>query len=133
MLNKTKHIKLIALSWAISISIGALGAHFLKQNLSPESLNSFLVGNRYHFYINISLILVLLLDGIYKLSNIKYILSLQYWSLLLFSGSIYALSTISLHGIVQIKKIGFITPIGGVLFILSWLLIVFKKEKSKIK
>jgi uncharacterized membrane protein YgdD (TMEM256/DUF423 family) len=124
------NLKKIALSWAICVSIGALGAHFMKKHLPESSLDSFLVGNRYHFYINISILLLLLLQVNLKSVNLKRVINFQWIGLFLFSGSIYLLSTIPLHGMEWVKKLGIITPIGGLIYILSWIFLFIEVSKS---
>lgn len=130
-MNSVKYIKQIALSWAICISIGALGAHWLKTQLSADSLASFETGNRYHFYMNIGLILLILLENRFEIVNFKRILNILTIGLVLFSGSIYILATKSIHGIEAVKFLGPITPIGGLLMIASWIMLAFNIKKMK--
>lgn len=137
-ITKITSIKMIALSWAISVSLGALGAHFLKEHLTADALASFHVGLRYHFYFNIAALLLIVLNNqfvIYKFSRILLFMGI---GTALFSGSIYLLSTSSLWGI-DFKFLGPVTPIGGVLIIVSWILLFvnighsMSAEKSKNK
>lgn len=130
-MNSVKYIKQIALSWAICISIGALGAHWLKTQLSADSLASFETGNRYHFYMNIGLILLVLLENRFEIVNFKRIFNILTIGLVLFSGSIYILATKSIHGIEAVKFLGPITPIGGLLMIASWIMLAFNIKKMK--
>jgi len=130
-LNTVKYVKQIALSWAICISIGALGAHWLKSQLSIEHLASFETGNRYHFYINIALILFVLLDTRFEITNFKKIIRIMTIGLVLFSGSIYILATKSIHGIEAVRFLGPVTPIGGLLMITSWIMVALNIKKMK--
>lgn len=130
-MNSVKYIKQIALSWAICISIGALGAHWLKTQLSAEHLSSFVTGNRYHFYMNIALILFVLIENRFEILNFKRIMRFMMIGLVLFSGSIYILATKSIHGIEAVRFLGPITPIGGVLMITSWVMLAFNIKKMK--
>lgn len=105
----------------ISIVLGAFGAHALKQHLSPEKLISFETGVRYQMYHGLAFILIGIIEG-------KYLVSI--WSrralfvgVMLFSGSIYILSLQELIGI-ELKFLGPITPIGGLLMILGWGLMI---------
>ena len=61
----------------------------------------------------------------------KTILGLTISGVIFFSGSIYLLATDSLNAF-NFKVIGFITPIGGLLLILAWsiLMVHFLKKKS---
>jgi uncharacterized membrane protein YgdD (TMEM256/DUF423 family) len=56
------------------------------------------------------------------------------WGIILFSGSIYALATNDSTAF-DFKVIGFITPIGGTLLIVAWILMIvsfFKVKMDKI-
>ncbi|WP_375238983.1 DUF423 domain-containing protein [Aurantibacter sp.] len=116
----------------VSIVLGAFAAHGLKKELSPESLESFNTGVRYQMY---HAFLLLFLGAFKTVSSRfkKIIFHLTVLGVICFSFSIYLLSTSVITGI-NFKSIGFITPIGGLLLILAWsmLLLGFIKNK-KIK
>lgn len=114
----------------LSIILGAFGAHALKVVLTPEQLTSFETGVRYQMYHAFFLFFV----GSRKelsLKAQKVIYNLVLAGVLLFSGSIYLLTTKNVTAI-DFKIIGFVTPIGGLLLILAWMvvLITFFKKKS---
>ena len=108
----TKLISAIASGMLMfAVSLGALGSHFLKVRLTQDALNSFEVGVRYLVYHGISILIVSSfssLDSAIKLTFVKLTLA----GVLLFSGSIFILSTQQLHGW-PVKYLGPITPIGG--------------------
>lgn len=114
---------------ALGIVLGAFGAHALKKSLSPEMLESFETGVKYLIYQGMGLLLLGLLQ---KNSPIP---QASIWLLIigtvLFSGSIFLLSTKSLIGLENYKWLGPITPIGGTLMLISWLWtgIVLAKDK----
>ncbi len=115
----------------LSIAFGAFGAHGLKDLISTEALQTFETGVRYQMYHAIVLLFIGSTTLIQpKTKNILFYLIL--FGVLLFSGSIYGLATNNLSTF-NFKIIGFITPIGGLLLIISWglLLINFLKMKSK--
>lgn len=101
---------------ALAVILGAFGAHALKQRLPEEALKTFETGNRYHWYHCFALFICAWLasTGIQALP-----LSFAGWGFLLgtllFSGSLYLLS------MTGIRWLGAITPIGGTLWILSWI------------
>ncbi len=128
-LSISNAIRVIALSWVVAVSFGALGAHFLKAHLTPDSLESFQVGLRYHFYFNIASLLLILIHSQLGIQRISTVLKLMSIGTLLFSGSIYLLSTSSLTGL-SVSFLGPVTPIGGLLLIISWFLL-FMNVKSK--
>lgn len=114
----------------LSVVLGAFGAHGLKSIISVESLQSFETGVRYQMYHALLLLIVGLSS--YLSEKIKnYIFYLILIGIILFSGSICGLATNELTGF-DFKTIAFITPVGGLLLILSWivLLIGFVKNRS---
>lgn len=114
-----------------AVILGAFGAHGLKEVIGNESLKTFETGIRYQMY-HALLLLFLGNSRIISLKAKKWIFYLTGVGVLFFSGSIYGLATNSLSTF-NFKIIGFITPIGGLLLIASWflLLIDFIKNKEK--
>jgi uncharacterized membrane protein YgdD (TMEM256/DUF423 family) len=108
----------------LSVALGAFGAHALKSKLSPDMLNVYQTGVQYHMIHSLGLILIALLAD--KLGNSSMV-NVSGWALfigiVLFSGSLYALS---LSGI---KVLGAITPLGGVSFLLGWILLAIAAMK----
>lgn len=103
----------------LSVIFGAFGAHALKKILSVEQLKSFEVGVKYQMYHAI----VLLVLGF----NPEHITQTIYWcftiGMLLFSFSIYGL-ILSDAKEKKLRFLGPITPIGGLLLVIGWLLLV---------
>jgi uncharacterized membrane protein YgdD (TMEM256/DUF423 family) len=102
----------------LAIIFGAFGAHALKKILSVEQLNSFETGVKYQMYHALFLLFI----GTTQIITLKektIIFYLTITGILFFSGSIYVLTTNGLTGI-KSKIIGPITPVGGLLLILSW-------------
>src|SRR5690554_3322298 len=115
----------------ISIILGAFGAHALKKVLTPESLISFETGVRYQMYHALFLLFVGMTDFISdKKKNIIFILTLL--GMVFFSGSIYMLTTKNVTSI-DISSIAFITPIGGMLLIIAWVVLLFGVLANKGK
>ncbi len=102
----------------IAIILGAFGAHALKKVLSIESLSTFETGVKYQMYHALFLLFIGMTNEL-SLKAKKTIYNLVVFGVLFFSGSIYALATKNLTSI-NINPIGFITPIGGLLLILAW-------------
>ncbi|SDS12040.1 DUF423 domain-containing protein [Winogradskyella sediminis] len=105
----------------LAVIFGAFGAHALKKILSTDQLHSFEVGVRYQMYHAI----VLLALGF----NVKDITSATYWcftiGIVLFSFSIYGLILSDAKG-KKLRFLGPVTPIGGLLFVAGWLLILLE-------
>ena len=102
----------------LAIIFGAFGAHALKKTLTIEQLNSFETGVKYQMYHALFLLFI----GATQIITLKektIIFYLTLTGVFFFSGSIYVLTTNGLTGI-KSKLIGPITPIGGLLLILSW-------------
>ena len=116
------------------IILGAFAAHGLKQLISAESIQTFETGVKYQMYHALFLLFVGSSNTITS-TNKKIILYLTIIGVLFFSGSIYGLATNAVSSF-DFKTIGFITPIGGLLLISAWtvLLINFlnlKKDNSE--
>ena len=104
-----------------SIILGAFGAHGLKALISPESVQTFETGVCYQMYHALFLLFVGSTTYVSVKSKTK-IFYLVVVGLLFFSGSIYGLSTNVLTSF-DFKTIGVITPIGGLLLIVAWVLL----------
>lgn len=114
-----------ACSALLSVVLGAFGAHALKQQVTDAArLNAFEVGVRYQMYHSLALILIGLL--LFHFSH--FFVPLAGWVMLIgmaiFSLSLYLLS------ITGLKAFGIATPIGGVVLVVSWLLLVVGLFKS---
>lgn len=103
---------------AATIAIGAFGAHGLKGLVSPEAVDTFETGVRYQMYHALALVILGYVSGPNRLKRI--VATFFIIGILLFSGSIYLLS---LNEVLPFDagKIGFVTPIGGLVFIIGWL------------
>ncbi len=100
----------------LSVAGGAFASHALKDQLSDRALDIFETGTRYQMYHALALILVALL--LTRLETVPMtMISAGYAfiiGILIFSGSLYALS------LTGIKWLGAITPIGGAAFLIGW-------------
>jgi uncharacterized membrane protein YgdD (TMEM256/DUF423 family) len=115
----------------ISIILGAFGAHALKKLIDINALATFETGVRYQMYHALFLLFVAT-NGIIQEKTKKVIHILVIVGVLFFSGSIYLLATNAMTSF-DFKVIGFITPIGGLLLIVAWSLLIvdFLKNKSQ--
>ncbi|MEZ4797212.1 MAG: DUF423 domain-containing protein [Flavobacteriaceae bacterium] len=106
----------------ISIILGAFASHGLEKLVTEDAIQTFQVGVRYQMYH--ALLLLFVGNSSKNSSKSKYwILILVTVGVVLFSGSIYGLSTNELTGF-DFKNIAFITPIGGVMLICSWIILL---------
>ena len=115
-----------------AVIIGAFAAHGLKPLLSIKEINNFETGVKYQFYHSFALILVgfLSIHIPSQVSKFKWAGFCFFLGILLFSGSLYLLSTQSIFNI-SIPLLGSITPLGGVLLILGWALSIIGVLKSR--
>ncbi len=114
-------IGVAALIGALTVILGAFGAHSLQDKIGTHGLKIYQTGISYQFYH----VLALFMTGLLKQHNPSVWLSRAavFFTLgiLLFSGSLYLLATrdlLSLQGLTWL--LGPATPIGGVCFIIGW-------------
>ena len=124
-----KIISTAAFLGIIAITLGAFGAHALKKTLSLDQLVTFETGVRYQMYHALFLFYIGLMSDLSQKTK-KTIYYLVLSGVLLFSGSIYLLATNVLTAF-DFKTIGFITPIGGVLLILGWVVLLLNYYNKK--
>jgi|TARA_B110000116_G_scaffold90436_1_gene78658 uncharacterized membrane protein YgdD (TMEM256/DUF423 family) len=108
-----------------AVVLGAFGAHALKEILTSDQLLSFETAIRYQMYHVIVLLFVNNFEAFTtKQKNI--VSALFFAGILLFSGSIYLIQLTS----VTAKSIWFVTPLGGVFFIMGWIsmIVIFLKK-----
>jgi uncharacterized membrane protein YgdD (TMEM256/DUF423 family) len=104
----------------LAIGLGAFGAHGLEKLVDAEAIDTFETGVKYQMYHALFLLFLGMWDGLSSKSK-RYIYGLVVAGVVLFSFSIYLLALNSLTAF-DFKIIGFLTPIGGVLLILGWIL-----------
>ncbi|HEY6161524.1 MAG TPA: DUF423 domain-containing protein [Bacteroidia bacterium] len=120
-----KKILLFAsISGAVAVALGALGAHFLKEHLSDKMMNAFETGVRYQMYHSLALIGLALVHEKMEERSLRRAGRLFMAGIILFSGSLYAMVFAQLGGM-SWDWLGPITPLGGVCFILGWLMFAF--------
>lgn len=111
----------------LSIALGAFGAHGLKDKLSAHYMDIYHTGVQYHMMHALGLILIGILSEKFVATQVGLIGWagwLMFAGIIVFSGSLYILS------ITGVKVLGAITPIGGILFLLSWVLVIVAVVKA---
>jgi uncharacterized membrane protein YgdD (TMEM256/DUF423 family) len=108
---------------ALAILSGALGSHWLRSNISMIDLQNFETAVRYQIYHAIAIIILGIIKPAFGERLLRFSFHAFWLGTLLFSGSIYLLSTSSFSGI-SASWLGPLTPIGGVLFIAGWISLV---------
>lgn len=115
------HILCGLLFACLGVVIGAFAAHGLKPLLSLKEISNFETGVKYQFYHAFALITVGLLGSLHPTGNSFFKVAgfLFVIGIILFSGSLYLLSTQSIFSI-GIPLLGPITPLGGLFLIFGW-------------
>lgn len=113
-----------ALFGGLAIILGAFGAHAFKKILSAEKLESFEVGVRYQMYAALTL-LILGFNFRFELQSERVAFYLITLGTILFSVSIYFLSFAE-YWKKNLKFLGPITPLGGLIMIAGWVAIIFR-------
>ncbi|NTS76000.1 DUF423 domain-containing protein [Catenovulum sp. SM1970] len=117
-------LAIAAISGFLGVSLGAFGAHALKDTISANLMSAYQVGVQYHFYHTLALLLVASLVK----NNPSVWLKRAGWGftlgISLFSGSLYAMA------LTGVTKLGMITPLGGLAFIFAWLFLFIHAIKE---
>ncbi len=116
-----KNLSITAFLGFFAIVLGAFGAHALKEKVGINELKIFETGVRYQMYHVIVLLFVNTYSG-FSLKTKNWISLLFFIGILFFSGSLYAISA----GNIPAKSIWYITPLGGLFFIIGWLSLLYQ-------
>ena len=114
-------LRIAALLGLLAVALGAFGAHTLKQFIGEDELNTYETGVRYQFYHVFALLVVGILYKRYPDKRMRFAGYSFIIGVLLFSGSLYALTALKAVESIGLSGIGIITPFGGVFLILGWL------------
>ncbi|HEY9751077.1 MAG TPA: DUF423 domain-containing protein [Allocoleopsis sp.] len=109
-------LAIAAILAGLAVAAGAFASHALQDKLSDRALEIFETASRYQMYHALALLLVaVLLTQVAIPSTLLNAAGYAFLAgIVLFSGSLYALS---LSGV---KWLGAITPLGGVAFLIGW-------------
>jgi uncharacterized membrane protein YgdD (TMEM256/DUF423 family) len=117
--NSSRTLAIAAVLLALATACGAFGAHALKAHLAPERLALWETAVRYHFFQGLGLLGVGLALRSLDAAVLRHAATLIVVGIVLFSGSLYALS---LGGP---RALGVLTPLGGLAWIAGWLLFAY--------
>jgi uncharacterized membrane protein YgdD (TMEM256/DUF423 family) len=127
-----RFIQYAAILGALSVVLGAFGAHALKKLVEADTVATFETGVRYQFYHTFALLAVGILyrrmpgkimewAGIFFISGI-----------VLFSGSLYLLTYFNAIETVGLQGIGAVTPLGGLCFVAGWICLFIQSLKPGV-
>ena len=120
-----------AANGAMAVILGAFGAHALKEKLDAYQLEIFNKGVQYQFYHVIALFAVVFLADKIQPKTLTFAGWFFSVGILFFSGSLYLLATRSILGTDALTPIlGPITPLGGLCFIIGWILLLVSFTKQ---
>jgi len=112
-----------------AVALGAFGAHGLEGKIEYKLIQSYKTGVDYQFYHGLGIIGLIIIGQVFSL-NLKWAVRFLFYGIILFSGSLYLMGTLPLAGIDGLSRVlGPITPIGGLSFIVGWLLFMIKSFK----
>lgn len=108
----------------LSVALGAFGAHALSSRLSEKALSVFHTANQYQMAHSLALLGL----GLWATAHPQAVVSPAGWAFLwgiaLFSGSLYALA------LTDIRILGAIAPLGGLLFLFGWIAFALSAWKA---
>ena len=114
-----------SLMMALAIAIGAFGAHGLKSVVSESLLEIYNTGVEYHFYNTLGLFAACFIMYLKEDSKKVFVASwLILIGMIIFSFSLYFLA------ILNMPILGAITPVGGTLLIIAWILLAIAIYKD---
>jgi uncharacterized membrane protein YgdD (TMEM256/DUF423 family) len=116
LLTQALYLKIAGISGALAVGLGAFGAHGLQKRINdPKMLKNWETAAHYHLMHSLALL------GVASIAkrNHHLIGGLFVGGIVLFSGSLYAMV------LTNQRKLGAVTPIGGLAFIGGWLALAF--------
>ncbi len=118
--DRARLVRLGALAMASAVALGAFGAHALRARLAPDLLAIYQTGVQYHLVHALGLFVAAWLAGEDQGRAARIAGVLLALGILVFSGSLYLLA------LTGIRAFGAITPLGGVAWIVAWVLIAWR-------
>lgn|GEM_PF-43228 len=114
---------------ALTIAIGAFGAHGLKQLVEADVITSFETGVRYQMF-HLIVLLIIGFSVPISATTKKWVFWFFIGGIILFSGSIYIMVLKEILPF-DVKFLGPVTPLGGLSFIIGWLRLGYGLLKLK--
>ena len=118
------YIIIASLFAALAILFGAFGSHALKERLSAQSLEVYDIATRYLIFHALGIFLIALLGFQLPKESLETPVTMMIVGTSIFSGSLYLIAML------DFKKLGMVTPIGGLLLIVGWLLLAYNTYKT---
>ena len=113
-MSSSRTLAIAGILLALATVFGAFGAHALKAQLSPDRLQVYETAVRYHFFHALGLLGIGLTLRFVDVATVRWAAVLVIVGVVLFSGSLYALT----FG--APRPLGIVTPVGGLALIAGW-------------
>ena len=128
-----RFIQYAAILGALSVALGAFGAHALKKIVEADAVATFETGVRYQFYHTFALLAIGILYRRMPGKIMEWAGILFISGIVLFSGSLYLLTYLNATETVGLKGVGAITPLGGLCFIAGWICLLIQSLKPSVR
>ncbi len=125
-----RFIVTIGILGALSVILGAFGAHILKGNISDSSMSTFNIANEYLMFHALALLGLAFMNRYISRSYLNTIYYFFVIGIVLFSGSLFLISLKDLTGF-GMGSIDILTPIGGILLFAGWITLIFAGASYK--
>lgn len=113
-----------AINGFIAVALGAFGAHGLEGKLTESQLETWNTAVQYQMFHTIAILSVGLLLQKISATSLHWAGWMFLIGIIIFSGSLY------IYSITSIKMFAMITPIGGVAFLIGWVLLAVAAFKQ---
>ncbi len=121
-----------AIAGGLAVALGAFGAHGLEKITSdPKIIQTFKTGVEYQMYHALALLAVAIIFEKFPGNLLRWAGNCFFTGILLFSGSLYLLTWLTINESSATKLAGPVTPLGGLFFIGGWLLLLLAVLKKK--
>lgn len=114
----------------LAVALGAFGAHGLKKLVDADTVSIYQTGVQYQMYHALALLAVGILAQRMESSLLNYAGFFFVGGIVCFSGSLYLLSSFRAMNKAVPAFVYPITPLGGLLFIVGWVLLLFALLKK---
>ena len=118
------------LAWAsgillLAVALGAFGAHGIQDRVDAQAYHNWSTAAQYQFYHGLALLGIASLNGRLASRLVSFVRILFLLGILCFCGSLYLLAAREILGIQSLTRVlGPITPLGGLMFIAGWAVIL---------
>jgi uncharacterized membrane protein YgdD (TMEM256/DUF423 family) len=118
------YLTIAAVLAILAVALGAFGAHGIKSTVTPDTFEIYETGVRYHFYHVFALLAVGILYASFPGPALRWSGGCFIAGIFLFSGSLYLITALKAAGKAIPMAIGVLTPLGGLCFIVGWVMLL---------